>query len=183
MGQTVYTTQASGSNVRDAYNTALEDAREEHGHEDGYSGAINSAVSNNLVNVTDKFKTSKKSIDAFIDDYTDKNDEGVFFIELKSPIANTAVVKSTVEHIVEKGTKKWIQKFEVRHNTDTVASESTKGEAVKKARAYVEKHKCEVYIRITRVLEKGSAKCAIIKYKPSSKEQPGKWLFFGWART
>jgi len=63
-----------------------------------------------------------------------------------------------------------------------VMSAPTKGEAVKLARQYSEKHQCTTMVNMERVLEKKDhALVAKITYKKSINEKEGKWVFFGWA--
>ena len=59
---------------------------------------------------------------------------------------------------------------------------TTKGEAVKKAREYTEKHQISTHVVMEKGLEKGNDRAvARITYKKSSTEKLGRWVFFGWA--
>lgn len=86
-----------------------------------------------------------------------------------------------MEHVVEKGTKKWVLKYVVynRYMDNEIASKDTKGEAVKKAREYTEKTQERTYVVMKKVLEKGNPKVAEITYKGSSNETLGEYIFFG----
>jgi hypothetical protein len=54
MGSQSFTTYSRGKNVRDAYNRAVEQAEAEYGHQDGYSGQINSCAG--YSDITREFK-------------------------------------------------------------------------------------------------------------------------------
>jgi chaperonin GroEL (HSP60 family) len=62
-------------------------------------------------------------------------------------------------------------------------SYDNKGDAVKAARVHTEKTGESTYIKIERVLDKssGSDVVAEIKYKASTKEAEGNYVFFGYA--
>ena len=182
MGSQSFTTYSRGKNVNDAYNRAVESAEEEYGHQEGYSGAINSA--GGFADATKEFKASKKSLDKFIDEQIDKltKFDGARAICIKDPIENKNTIKSQVEHIVTPGTKKWVLMYVIYCDGSRINSAITKGEAVKMARAYSEKHQRTTTIKMERRLEKDAqALVAKITYKPSSTEKDGKWVFFGWA--
>ena len=86
-----------------------------------------------------------------------------------------------MEHIVTPGTKKWVLKYVVRHGDYFIGSWDKKADAVKDARKYTESYQEPTTIEIEKVLDKGSSRVAIIRYKKSSTERPGKWVFFGYA--
>lgn len=182
MGATWFKDVARGASLKDAYNSAVEDARQYAGHQDGYNGTISTTVG--LVDLTDQFKRSGKSINEYIDMQMDKlHKRDCAAICLEKPVANSNKTKSQVEHIVTPGTKKWVLYYVVYngYNDQMIASCSTKGEAVKKAREYTEKHQTPTNICMEKGLEKGNRTVARITYKKSSTEKPGKWVFFGWA--
>lgn len=182
MGSQSFTTYSRGKDAKDAYNRAVEAAEDEYGHQEGYSGQINS--SHGFRDITSEFKASKKSMNQFIDEQMDKlsKHDGARAICIEQPVANTNVTKSQVEHIVTPGTKKWILTYIVYRGESRIASAVTKGEAVKRAREYSEKNQCTTTVKIERRLEKDShALVAKVTYKPSSKEKEGRWVFFGWA--
>lgn len=182
MGSQSFTSYSRGKDAQDAYSRACEDAEREYGHQDGYSGAINS--SGGFSDITKEFKASKKSLPQFIDEQIDKLTKfnGARAVCIEEPVANTNVTKSQVEHVVTPGTKKWVLTFVVYCGDYRIASATTKGDAVKKAREYSEKNQCTTTIKMERRLEKDShALVAKITYKPSSKEREGRWVFFGWA--
>jgi hypothetical protein len=87
-----------------------------------------------------------------------------------------------VEHVVTPGTKKWVLTYIVYHNSQRVTITRTKGEAVRIAREYSEKHQCPTTIRMEKSIENiGDNLVAKITYKRASDERDGKWIFFGWA--
>lgn len=182
MGSQSFTSYSRGKNAQDAYNKACEEAEYEYGHQDGYSGAINSSAG--FGDITKEFKASKKPMNQFINEQIDKltKFEGARCICLEEPIGNTNVIKTQVEHIVTPGTKRWVLTYIVYCGDSRIASAVTKGEAVKKARAYSEKNQCSTTIKMERTLNNAShALVAKITYKKATKERDGRWIFFGWA--
>ena len=182
MGANWFQTQSKGKTVQDAYNSAVERADDEYGHQEGYSGQINSCAG--YRDVTKEWKNSKKSMSQYMDEAMDKlsKHQGAQAICLEEPKFNSNKIKTQVEHVVTPGTKKWVLTYIVYQGDSRIASAITKGDAVKRARDYSEKHQCTTMIKMERRLEKDShALVAKIKYKPSSDEREGRWVFFGWA--
>ena len=184
MGSQAFTTYSRGKNVRDAYNRAVEQAEAEYGHQDGYSGQINSSAG--FSDITREFKNYKKSvsIEQFIDEQLDKLSkfDGARAICIQEPIENKNKTKSQVEHVVTPGTKRWVLTYIVYDGDRRIASAVTKGDAVKRAREYSEKNQCTTTVRMERRLEKDAhALVAKVTYKKSSTEREGRWVFFGWA--
>jgi hypothetical protein len=184
MGSQSFTTYSRGKNVNDAYNRAVEAAEHEYGHQDGYSGQINSSAG--FSDMTREFRNSKKSVslEQFIDDQLDNLSkfDGARAICIDEPVTNSNKIKSQVEHIVTPGTKKWVLTYIVYCGGSRIASAITKGDAVKRAREYSEKNQCTTTIRMERRLEKDAhAVVAKVTYKRSSQEKEGRWVFFGWA--
>ena len=182
MGASWFQTQSKGKNVQQAYNRAVDLANDEYGHQEGYSGQINSSAG--CRDVTKEWKASKKSISQYMDDSMDRltKHQGAQAICLQEPIENKNKTKSQVEHIVTPGTKKWVLTYIVYCGDSRIASAVTKGDAVKRARDYSEKHQCTTMIKMERCLNNAShALVAKVKYKPSSTEREGRWVFFGWA--
>jgi len=182
MGASWFQTQSKGKNVQNAYDRAVDRANDEYGHQEGYSGEINS--SSGCRDVTKEWKASGKSIDQYMNDAMDKltKHQGAQAICLQEPVENKNKTKSQVEHIVTPGTKKWVLTYIVYCGESRIASAVTKGDAVKRARAYSEKHQCTTVIKMERCLNNAShALVAKVKYKPSTTEREGRWVFFGWA--
>jgi DNA-binding FrmR family transcriptional regulator len=181
MGANWFQTQSKGKNVQDAYNNAVDHANDVHGHQEGYSGEINSSAG--CRDVTKEFKASKKSIAQFMDDSMDKltKHQGAQAICIQEPVENKNKTKSQVEHIVTPGTKKWVLKYVVSGYDGEISSHDTKGAAVATARAYTEKYLSSTVIHMEKRIEKSNAIVAKVKYKPSTTEREGRWVFFGWA--
>lgn len=182
MGSSWFSNQSKGNNVNDAYNRAVDNANDEYGHQEGYSGQINSTAG--CTDVTKEWKNSKKNVSQYIDEAMDKltKHQGAQAICLEEPKFNSNKIKTQVEHIVTSGTKKWVLTYIVYCGECRIASAITKGDAVKRARDYSEKHQCTTTIKMERCLNNAShALVAKITYKKSSDEKNGRWIFFGWA--
>jgi hypothetical protein len=181
MGATWFQESGSGKTLQDAYKSLCEIAEDEYGHQEGYNGTISTTTGVN--DVTEKYKKSKfDSVDQYIRSQVEvlgKRD--CCAICLQEPVGNKNKTKSQVEHIVTPGTKKWVLKYTVRHGDHFIGSWNTKGDAVKDARRYTENNQVATTIEMEKVLDKGSNRVAIIKYKQSPTERGGRWVFFGWA--
>ena len=181
MGACSFVSRGSGKTMKKAYQDLCESAIDFYGYQEGYNGTI--STTGGYSDVTSRFKNSGKSLDDFISDRLDiirKRDCEAICIE--EPRGNTNKVKSQVKNIVTSGTKKWILKYVVLDAKGvTIGSNTTKGDAIKLARKYTEETQIETYIEMVKVLEKSSPKVAEIKYKKSTNERPGKYIFFGWA--
>jgi len=182
MGASWFSTYSKGKSVQAAYNNAVEDANHEYGHQEGYSGEINSSAG--YRDVTKEYKASGKSMAEFIKQSMDRltKHQGAQAICIEEPRGNDNKIKTQVEHIVTPGTKKWVLTYIVYCGESRIASALTKGDAVKRARDYSEKHQCTTVIKMERRLEKDAhALVAKVTYKKSSTEKDGRWVFFGWA--
>jgi hypothetical protein len=174
--------QSSGKTLGDAYSKAVQIAEDEYGHQEGYTGQINSTCG--VTDLTQEYKNSKLSENEFIEKYLDDNSKHspVGAICVRKPIANKNTIKTQVEHIVTPGTKRWVLKYVVYAERDNkVTSCDTKGEAVTKARAYTDKTGLETVVFMEKILDKISPMVARIKYKPSKTEREGTWTMFGHA--
>lgn len=182
MGASWFQMSARGKSLSDAYNDLREESAVIYGHQDGYNGTISTTIG--CADLTENFKRSGKTMAEYIDMQMDKmHKRDCAAICVEKPVGNNNKTKSQVEHIVTPGTKKWVLYYVVYNSyTDQmVASCSTKGEAVKKAREYTEKHQTPTNICMEKGLEKGNKNVARITYKKSSTEKLGRWVFFGWA--
>lgn len=171
-----------GKNAEQAYNEAVENAEREYGHQEGYSGQINSTAG--CRDVTEKWKASGKTLDEYINERHDEmtKHHGAECICISAPKGNTNKIKSVVEHVVEKGTKKWVLKYVAySHSRGAIGKFNTKGEAVKAARKYTEEQQADSWVEMKKVLEKGSTLTAKISYKKSTTERDGEYIFYGWA--
>lgn len=179
MGASQFYNRGKGKTMNDAYNRICEDEREEHGHEQGYSGTICDA--GHPHDITDKFKRSGKSLNDFINS-VEVNKRDCFVICTKEPKSNLNKIKTQVEHHVTKGTKKWELVHVVyrgRFGDEEIGSKAKKGDAVTLARAHTERTQEPTTIRMVKRLKGEEAKVATITYKASTTESAGEWIFFG----
>lgn len=182
MGSSWFYGKQRGKNAEEAYNEAVEWAEESYGHQQGYSGQINSTPG--FRDVTEKWKASGKTLDKYISERQNElsKHDGAECICISAPKANTNKIKSVVEHVVEKGTKKWVLKYVAySHSRGAIGKFNTKGEAVKAARKYTEEQQADSWVEMKKVLEKGSTLTAKISYKKSTTERDGEYIFYGWA--
>jgi hypothetical protein len=180
MGANCFQTTSYGRSITDAYRSATQEAEHEYG-QDPYNGTI--STTHGVRDVTREFKASNKTLSEFIaDGYDRMTKRDCWGICLSEPKENKNKTKSKVEHIVTPGTKKWITVYTVE-NIDgiCISSHSTKGAAVKAARAYTERNLNSTTITVEKKMERGSARVARVTYKGSSSEKPGRWVFFGLA--
>jgi len=182
MGACSFRTTNTGRTMKEAYDKACEYAQEEYGHQEGYNGTI--STTHGFRDMTSEFKRSKKELSQYISDSYDKlNKRDCWGICIDEPKENKNKVKSQVDNVVEKGTKKWVLRYVVikQYGDGHIGSYNTKTLAIKKAREYTERTQESTNIQMTKVLEKGSTKVATISYKKSTNEKNGKYIFFGWA--
>ena len=184
MGACQFKVRSTGKTVEEAYRRACEIAEDEYGHQDGYNGTI--STTHSFRDETEAYNKSKfDDTSAYIYSRFDShamNKRDCSAICVRQPIGNKNKTKSQVEHVVTPGTKKWVLKYVVYDNDlQMVTSCDTKGEAVKKAREYTERHQSSTHICMEKVLEKGSKKVAKITYKKAPTERDGEWIFFGYA--
>jgi len=182
MGAQSFEVISRGKSAKEAYNKAVEIAEDEYGHQQGYSGAINSTPG--FRDATSKFAVSRKRINDFIRERLDElsKHDGAECICINPPSINTNKIKTQVEHIVEKGTKKWVLKYVAQsHYKGKLGSFDTKGDAVKAARKYTEETGNSSYVEMQKVLENGNTITAKITYKKATNEKEGEWVFYGWA--
>lgn len=176
MGTSFGSVRYTGMSMDEAYKEACQDAEEEHGHEQGYSGHIN--ATHGFVDVTRKYNaaTNKRK---FIDESEEKQSKGdCWGICIKKPVHNTNKIKTSVEITPQKGTRKWETRYQAENFEGRVyVSEKTQTLAIKKAREHTAKTRETLHLVITKVLVGGSTRIGRITYKQSSKEQPGEYLF------
>jgi hypothetical protein len=178
MGACTFRNSTTAKSMQDAYRNLVEDAVSEYGS-DSYNGTI--STTDGYEDLTLKFESSKKDLSAFIEEMLDKSSKrDCFGICTEKPKTNTNKIKSQVEHNVVKGTRKWELWFIVTEWDREIGKFKTKTEALKCARKHTETTQ-----RTTRIhMEKrivGDATTATIKYKQSTGEKPGRYVFFGWA--
>lgn len=182
MGSNAFKTYSRGNSAKEAYTSAVERAEDEYGHQEGYSGEINS--SHGYKDMTDTWKNSGEDIDSFIERRLNQLSkfQPAECICFRPPVTNKNKIKTQVEHIVSPGTKKWILMYVVYDGDIRVTAAPTKTEAVKLARTYSEKHQCTTIVKMERRLEKNDhALVAKVKYKKAQNEKQGNYIFYGWA--
>lgn len=179
MGSTTFYERKIAASMKDAYNNAIEDATDEYGN-DPYNGTI--STTNGFVDVTEKFKKSKKKLNDFIEaaeDIMDKRDcWGICTVE---PKLNSNKIKSQVEIIPQVGTCVWESRYEVHGQGTLIGSHILQAGAIKIARDYTERTKISSSITRVKVLKEGNKNVGSITYKPSKDERHGEYVFFGWA--
>jgi len=177
MGARTFSIIGYGKTVQDAYNQLCKDAEEEYGHQQGYSGEINSTSINR--NRTTEYKNSKLSPGDFyrkVEDSIEKRCAD--YIVIEEPKINTSKIKSTVTNYPQKGTRKWETVFNIEaFDGDIVTTAKSQTEAIKKARALSEKSQNRYYVYIAKKLVGGSIQVALTEYKKSAAEKQGKYLF------
>lgn len=181
MGACTFRTAGRGRSAKDVYDNLVEEAENEYGH-DPYNGTI--STTDGFSDVTNQWKVSKVEINEFINKkLNDSGKRDCFCVCLEQPKSNPNKTKSQVEHIVSKGTKKWVLRYVVYAGWSDkfIAGFDKKGDAVKRAREHTEKTQESTYIKMEKTLDKGSSVVAKINYKKSTSEKDGKWIFFGWA--
>ena len=183
MGACQFKERSSGKTAEEAYKRICEIAENEYGHQDGYNGTI--STTHSFRDETEMYGKSKfNDVSAYIRDRFDRhamNKRDCSAICVVKPIDNKNKTKSQVEHVVTPGTKKWVLKYVVQRGDHVIGSWNTKGDAVKDARRYTEKHQVPTSILIKKFLEKGDNLVAKITYKKATNERDGEWVFFGYA--
>jgi hypothetical protein len=181
MGACQFKVRYSGKTADEAYRKACDDAEEEYGHQEGYNGTISTTPG--FRDETEAYKKSKfDDVSSYIRNRFDTmNKYDCSAICVVQPVGNKNKTQSQVEHIVTPGTKKWVLKYVVQRGDHVIGSWDTKGDAVKDARKYTEKHQVTTSIVIKKFLEKGDNLVAKITYKKAPNERDGEWIFFGYA--
>jgi hypothetical protein len=181
MGAQAFITRQKGITASEAYRNAVEEAESEFGR-DAYNGTI--STTSGFKDVTAEFRKSNQEIRQFIDNILEAvGKRDCLVIEEQSPVKNNNKIKSIVEHKVIKGTSKWELRYNVYTGWDDIQLNSfmTKTDAVKYARDYTEKSQNTTFIRMEKFLTNQDANVACIKYKSSTQEREGTYVFFGYA--
>ena len=180
MGAQAFIIKKQAFSVLEAYTNAVEDAIEEYGN-DGYNGTI--STTHGVVDITDQFRKSNFNLMKFINEKLETAEKRSCYAILKEKgRINENKIKSTVEHIITKGTAKWELRYNVYTGMDDrqLNSFKTKGEAIHCARGYTDRTRNTTFIRMEKVLLDKSPNVAVIKYKPG-KEKPAEYILFGMA--
>lgn len=168
-------------NIKDAWKKAYEIAEDYSGHQEGYSGDLNTC--DFTKDLTSKLKEmGEKKLQQYMYDNCPKR-EAWGYCKV-APKTNTNKVKSVVENIPQKGARKWETVFEgVNPWKDEVrVSSKSQTDCIKKARAYVEKNPNErLEIVISKRLVGSRATVAKVTYKESKNESDGVYIFIGLA--
>jgi len=170
MGAIIKEDTITGRDLKTAFKELQDSDREELGN-DYYNGSWHNAQG--LVEV---------SREKFYSDEEPSKHEPAWALCIQKPIGNEMKTKTTVTNYPAKGTRKWVTKYMVDDPRwqGTIIEEYKQADAIKKARALVEKNpewKLKVYI--AKVLEQHQPLVAEINYKKSSKEKDGRWEIKG----
>lgn len=185
MGATNIEVTARGRNMQEAFHNAQADAEEEYGT-DPYNGEINNcSLLRDVTNKQGEFD-ERDHFHEWIWKQTNKRD--MYGYCTQKPITNNNKIKTVVTNHPQKGARKFetryiaVNKWASADNKYPGISEKTQTEAIKKARAYVEKNpRVSLSIEVIKVLVAGAKVCAEIKYKAASNERLGSYTFVGYA--
>jgi hypothetical protein len=157
MGRCRYSQVGYGATEHEAYHDALRRDREYHGHQEGYSGGMNSSThEEDTVKCIEKPKISKRCT------VTKETQKGArkwktFFV---------------IEPYAFRGDNgDW--------NLREERSDLTQAQAIKRAKELAIKHQREFHVMIEKHVVNGSSEIATVKPKVPKQ---GKWLFTGIAR-
>lgn len=179
MGAISVSVEGSGQTMQEAFKHLQEQAESEYGY-DHYNGKINNCDLEG--DWTHKY--NKRNLNKLYDEAIQKLSKGeVIGVCVQEPKKNKNKIKSTVNRIPQKGTRKWETVYVgyVGFEDEEVCSASTLTECIKKARAYTEETQRSVSINIEKRLKTGNVRCATTHYKESKGEKLGRYVFMGWA--
>jgi len=153
MGRERYHQIGRGFTVEEARRSAIEEARDYHGHEEGYSGGMNCATGEE-----DKVKCLKKP-----------------------KLAKSCTVEKAVQKGARKWETVFVIEpcWAMSINKGRVVCKGTQGEALKQAKLLSLENQQEYTVRIDKQLVTGSTEIARVKPKKSER---GEWEFTGLAR-
>jgi hypothetical protein len=181
MGACSIILSAKGKNIKDAFNNAVEEANDYYGHQEGYSGTINTCQL--VKDVTSKRPTMHPDeLEQWMINNTHKRE--VMGYCVRQPKVNENKIKTKVDNIPQHGTRKWVTMYIAEDEWEgaVVAKAKTQTECIKKARAWVEKNPTRsVKVKIAKELQEGNRDCARITYKKAAGEKDGLYVFAGWA--
>lgn len=181
MGAELVHRQAKGQTIEEAFNKVYDEAQQYSGHQEGYSGDINSCSFTK--DVTSMLKTmSIRQLESYMEDNCPKGEAWGYCII--NPVLNKNKTKSMVSVNPQKGTRKWktVYKAVDPWSDRIIALDESQTQCIKKARVYVEKNPdVKLKIIIAKELVEGNVECALVKYKPSKTEAPGRYKFIGLA--
>jgi len=181
MGANLVRTTATGTKIENAFDKVRNDAEDYSGHQEGYSGDFNVTYFGRDVTHMLK-KMLPAELDEYIIDNCPKGETWGYCIE--KPVENKNKVKSSVEAIVQKGTRSWKTMYKAidQWSGKCFVEDISQTACIKKARAFVERNpEISLTVIITKDIVVGNQNCAKITYKKSEKEKPGLYRFIGWA--
>lgn len=203
MGSALVREISYGKTASEAYDRAVDDAKDYYGHQEGYSGAINATQGFREHKVPEGITYGTKKWDKYIQNLIDKLSkfDGCLAIELPKKMWRDVTVNkvsgASAESIVTKGTRKWDTVYGIFSNVPQeingrrsifnterklVKELSNKAEAIKYAKAYSIKYDVEVEIEVKKKLVGASP--LVAKIKPNRKpvkEKEKAYLFIGFA--
>ena len=172
MGAVRKTETIEGKTLQSAFANLQVEAMREYG-DDFYSGGWNNATGVREVS-SSYYNDNKEDV---------SKHEDAIAVCIRKPKANTNAIKTTVDRVPNKGTRKWVTMYVGHCNSDSHyidIREELQSEAIKKARTYVSKNPgVKIAIHIEKELCDQSSLVAHIKYKPSSSEADGMWEITG----
>lgn len=183
MGATVINLRSAGNSMREAYNSAVEDAVYEHGN-DPYNGTI--STTRGFIDLTKEFKKSNLSIYEFSDKLYEESRlqkwGDAIGICLQEPIINKNKNKTKVHTNIQRGNRVWKTVYEVKSREgNLIGSSDFQTDAIKIAREYTEHTKERTYVYITKQLVGKSSLVSEVSYKPSINETRGTYYFIALA--
>ena len=179
MGATLITRHGRGKDMADAFRKLQIEAEEEYGN-DAYNGEINNcSLSGDVGSHRGKFDEDDHFEEWLYENKLSKRSAVGYCTQ--NPVVNTNKIRTTVTNYPQKGTRKWETRYvaeSLRSDRHIGISEKSQTEAIKKARAYVEKHPdVSLRISITKILVGSDTKVAGIDYKKAGNERDGCYTF------
>jgi hypothetical protein len=182
MGACSIEVRARGKSMQDAFKRAQEEATEEYGYQQGYSGHINCCELDGDVTHKRGSFAEEDYFHQWILNNTSKRDVKGYCIT--EPVVNTNKIKTVVTNFPQKGTRKWETVYVAFSNRDGCAihTDISQTNCIKKAREYVEKNpNVSIHIEIRKRLVGSQTRVATIDYKKATNEKDGLYCFVGWA--
>lgn len=174
-----------GKSMLDAFKTAHDESAEEHGHEQGYSGAINSCELQGDYTRPYREAVIKGQGQKYLEDLQSKaGKREVYGVCLADPVESKLKIKTKVIRTPQKGARIYqtvYTAYDFMGDNEVIQPQKTLSLAIKEARIWSEKNdrRCSVFIE--KRLVKGNSKCADIEVKKDGKKKDGVYLFVGLA--
>jgi hypothetical protein len=174
MGAITSYLNVKANSAKEAFKDAVNDAEREYG-QDIYNGQINTCcLTKDVTSEYHNASNKNKFISEMLDNVPKRE---AYVVCLKKPVSNTNKIKSVVNVTPQKGARQWVTVYKVYRRDELIAECKSQTEAIKKARAFSEKHQCKTTIEISKKLSKGIKNVAEVEYKNSRNEQSGEYLF------